>query len=131
MRDKQVGDIKAFTVAGKVERIVEFLLRPTTGAEEFFDDAVETGTNCFFEQGEFLPRAFLDTNGFPRSEPILNGEELAAVYEIKELFKVVRNGSVADSHLPRIALLREDFPCAKFRQFVSECHYSMRFLIGG
>ncbi len=47
--DEEVGDIVALACPGEVERNRELGLGPAAGAKEFFNHAVEAGTNSFVE----------------------------------------------------------------------------------
>lgn len=100
--DEEVGDIVALACAGEVERIGELGLGPAAGAKEFFDHAVEAGVNGFVEQREVFAGAFGHANALTGFERILKREELASLDDIQELFKVLRQGSVANGHLPRM-----------------------------
>ena len=97
--DEEVGDIVAFAGASKVEGIGDLGLGPVDRAKQCFDHTVEAGVNGFVEQREIFAGAFGYTSALSGFERILKREELASLDEIQELFKVLRQGSVANGHL--------------------------------
>ena len=102
--DEEVGDIVALPCAGEFERIGDLGLGPAAGAKEFFDHAVEAGVNGFVEKTEIFAGAFGHARAFAGFERILKREELTQLDNIQELFKVLRQGSVANGHLPRMLM---------------------------
>jgi hypothetical protein len=100
--DEQVCDIVALSCPSKVKRIGELGLRPAAGAKEFLDHAVEAGVNGFMEQTEIFAGAFSHASALPGFERILKREELASLDSVQELFNVLRQGSVANGHVPRM-----------------------------
>jgi hypothetical protein len=100
--DEEVGDIVALACAGEVERLGELGLGPAASAKEFFDHGVEAGVNGFMEQREVFSGAFRHSTALTGFERILKREELASLDDIQELLKVLRQGSVANGHLPRM-----------------------------
>lgn len=99
---EEVGDIVALPCAGEFERTGSLGLGPAAGAKEFFDHTVEASVNGFVEKTEIFTGAFGHARAFADFERILKREELASLDNIQELFKVLRQGSVANGHLPRM-----------------------------
>jgi hypothetical protein len=79
-------------------------LGPAAGAKEFFDHAVEAGVNGFVEKAEIFAGAFDHASTLTGFEQILQCEELASLDSVEEQFKVLRQGSVACGHLPRMLM---------------------------
>jgi hypothetical protein len=102
--DEEVGDIVALPCAGEFERIGNLGLGPAAGAKEFFDHAVEAGVNGFVEKTEIFAGAFGHARALAGFERILKREELTPPNNIQELFKVLRQSSVANGHLPRMLM---------------------------
>jgi hypothetical protein len=100
--DEEVGDIETLACAGEFERIRHLGLGPAAGVKEFFDHAVEAGANGFVEKTEIFAGAFGHASAFAGFEQILKREELTPPNNIQELSKVLRQGSVANGHLPRM-----------------------------
>jgi hypothetical protein len=102
--DEEVCDIVALACAGEVERLGELSLGPAAGAKEFFDHAVEAGVNGFVEEAEIFAGAFDHSSTLTGFEQILKREELTSLDSVQEQFKVLRQGSVASGHLPRMLM---------------------------
>jgi hypothetical protein len=94
----EADQVGAIAEPGKVGGVGEIAWRPTAGAKEFFDDAVETGLDGLFEQREGFARTFRDAKAFAGLDPFLEREELPFLDEVQELFEVLRQGSASVGH---------------------------------
>jgi hypothetical protein len=90
---EQFGDVEAPPGSSNFKGFPEIGWGPTSGAEQFFDEAVEAGFYGSTEYSRIEFRAFGAPEGFAGFDPILQGEEFSGVHKLQEFFEVGRKSS--------------------------------------